>query len=468
MLSESTALEMSSAGLRQRMHYLAGNTQSKLNDISKDPSASPSGSYADEATCEEDSDDESDAVDQDNKQNIDEGLKADSLPRMNSSSELPVSGAWYEDLALLPVFVSGIGTWLTGGDLLKNFLLLIFLIYYLHQIKESKSLVFVCVLLINYYFQVPWVLYHSARPRRRSPLHPETEADKRFQKVAESELYRLEIFFLLLTVISPILGALLLRYVSGAVTGEEPLSWFSTGLFVLAAGLRPWSHLVQRLTQRVEDLHDVIHYPNLPLSPDSSQAAGTPELRTELEEMKRKLEGLEKSLMKMKNRLAASVDEVYDYVDENVDPLSKSFKRLDKKMEQKVRQVEGAVDKISKGKSKDPGVFIDTSASRSETGQFIWPLRFILPGWLLPATSHRGSPTKFSPTSRHGSLRYTSSSSERLETIPEEPHPQHSKHLLGESVHRPGFVSRSFHHLVRIVTFPFRLMFRIFLSPLVI
>jgi hypothetical protein len=51
--------------------------------------------------------------------------------------------SWYEfDLSVVVALVSPIGNWLTGGDHIKNLLLLLFLIFYLHQIIESEFLLF--------------------------------------------------------------------------------------------------------------------------------------------------------------------------------------------------------------------------------------------------------------------------------------------------------------------------------------
>jgi zinc transporter ZupT len=48
------------------------------------------------------------------------------------------SRAWYEfDLAVVVALVSPVGNWLTGGDHIKNMLLIVLLILYLHQIIEG-------------------------------------------------------------------------------------------------------------------------------------------------------------------------------------------------------------------------------------------------------------------------------------------------------------------------------------------
>lgn len=42
----------------------------------------------------------------------------------------------------------------------------------------------------------------------------------------------------------------------------DVVSTFSTSLFVLATGIRPWRHLIDLLRQRTEALHDAVHLPS--------------------------------------------------------------------------------------------------------------------------------------------------------------------------------------------------------------
>ena len=45
---------------------------------------------------------------------------------------------WHDlDLSIIVAIVSPIGNWLTGGDYVKNILIIILLIFYLHQVIES-------------------------------------------------------------------------------------------------------------------------------------------------------------------------------------------------------------------------------------------------------------------------------------------------------------------------------------------
>jgi hypothetical protein len=67
-----------------------------------------------------------------------------SRPTSYPSDSAPHSArAWYEfDLSVVVALASPIGKWLTGGDHVRNFLLILLLIFYLHQIIESASRLF--------------------------------------------------------------------------------------------------------------------------------------------------------------------------------------------------------------------------------------------------------------------------------------------------------------------------------------
>ena len=69
----------------------------------------------------------------------DEGA-APRRPSLLHTPTSPTSQAWYEfDLAVVVALVSPIGNLLTGGDHIKNLLLVSLLIFYLHQIIEGAS-----------------------------------------------------------------------------------------------------------------------------------------------------------------------------------------------------------------------------------------------------------------------------------------------------------------------------------------
>ncbi|GLB44325.1 hypothetical protein LshimejAT787_1602550 [Lyophyllum shimeji] len=327
-------------------------------------------------------------------------INTSNLPPNDGSSSSPVSPnsrAWYEfDLAVVVALVSPIGNWLTGGDHIKNVFLIILLIFYLHQIIE-----------------IPWELYRKARPRRRAPDLPASTAEDRYKQIATSELRVLEFFFLSLTALSPFLGAMFLRYATAAVIGQESVSWFSTALFVLATGMRPWSHVVERFRQRTEDLHDVVHYP----SPDLSAE----DMRLQMAEMVKRVEHLERALAKAQTRLVDATDEVYEYVDEAVTAVDRTVKRQERKYEKqeaKMQAMEMTLEGLNgKGKGK-AGLKINTTPPTPPS-----LLASILPDWMSASSPHRGIHTvspSHSPTSRNSMRSFPSSSTIHLETIPEE------------------------------------------------
>ncbi|KAJ7657693.1 hypothetical protein DFH06DRAFT_1196946, partial [Mycena polygramma] len=93
----------------------------------------------------------------------------------------PDARPWYKpSIPVLLALAPPIGNWLTGGDHLKDLLLLLLLVFYLHQLVE-----------------VPWRLYHAARPRR-SPSPTVSAAPTLTASRAQSELRRLELALLLL------------------------------------------------------------------------------------------------------------------------------------------------------------------------------------------------------------------------------------------------------------------------------
>ncbi|KAF8178965.1 hypothetical protein K438DRAFT_1257174 [Mycena galopus ATCC 62051] len=120
--------------------------------------------------------------------------------------DVPAPRPWYKpSIPVLLALAPPIGNWLTGGDHLKDLLLLLLLIFYLHQLVE-----------------VPWSLYHAARPRRSlsSPVpNPATLTAAR----AKSELRAFEILLLLFCLLAPALGVFLLRSLA-SLSGTSPNS----------------------------------------------------------------------------------------------------------------------------------------------------------------------------------------------------------------------------------------------------
>jgi ribosome-associated translation inhibitor RaiA len=184
-------------------------------------------------------------------------------------------------------------------------------------------------------------MYQKSRPRTRPPhLASDAPPESRYTQLAASELQKFEFFFLFLTFASPILGAMFLRYSTAAVLGPDAVSWFSTGLFVLATGMRPWAHFVERVTQRTAELHDFVHYPP-PLHGVSTEAH---------EALEKRVVFLEKALDKMKSKVSHTTEDVYEYVDDAVDAVEHAMRKQERKWDRyegKVKAVEQTVVQLS-------------------------------------------------------------------------------------------------------------------------
>lgn len=275
---------------------------------------------------------------------------------------------------------------------------------------------------------VPWNLYNLSRPRRPAPPHiPHPSlAEDRYKAAASSELQSIELLFLALTVISPLVGAYILRYVAATLLGKDAISWFSTSLFVLATGIRPWKHLVERFQHRITDLHDVIHYP--PLSLTASEDA-----QAKVDELQRRVDYFEKALGQIQGKVTDVTEEVYDYVDEAMDGVEKVIRRHEKKcdvsrasQEQQLAAVEKSVESWRRAKG---ALSTESIASGSrhmqnptpESGLFNWLLSLIpFASYIIPARAPQGlrlpSGTTRSPKSPKHRRIYAS----RMETIPED------------------------------------------------
>lgn len=111
---------------------LSGEEAEGLNRVDDEPS---------ESGEEEEASEESDGsvpVDVKGK-----GVAVEEIPSWSTLPDAPRSSAsksfWTDlDLSIIVAIVSPIGNWLTGGDHIKNLLLIILLIFYLHQLIEGK------------------------------------------------------------------------------------------------------------------------------------------------------------------------------------------------------------------------------------------------------------------------------------------------------------------------------------------
>jgi hypothetical protein len=124
--------------------------------------------------------------------------------------------------------------------------------------------------------------------------------------------------------------------VSASILGPDAVSWFSTGLFVLATGVRPWTHLVERLSQRTMALQSYVHRP-------SPVHVASEEQHLLLE---KRVAEMEKSLSKIKSQVVHSTDDVCEYVDDAVGAMEHAMRKQERKWDKyegKVKEIEQAV-----------------------------------------------------------------------------------------------------------------------------
>lgn len=249
-----------------------------------------------------------------------------SRPRSSSVAKEKQSRTWADlEWSMVVALVSPVGNWLTGSDHVKNLFLLLLLIFYLHQLIEGQSGLYSPKKNVLIVFLVPWKLYNSSRPRSRKKLG-EVVQDVRAE-FASSELRAQELFLLTFTVISPFIGAILIRHIFSAMEGVDSLSWFSTTLFVLATGIRPWMHLVSRMQQRTDDLQEAMYA--------EEEEEYHRSLEQKLESAMNRLGALERALHDVRGKAdkVAPLEEACDEIGEALETVERTVHRQERKTE---------------------------------------------------------------------------------------------------------------------------------------
>lgn len=322
--------------------------------------------------------------------------------------------AWYEsDISVIIALFSPIANWLTGSDHIKNAFLILLLVFYLYQIVEGGSALSARPFAThNHVISVPWSLYLASRPRHALQSLPKeySSITDKYHHAALSELHTLEIFYLTLSILSPFLGATLLRTVVVSLADPSTISWFSLSLFVLATGMRPWKHAIQRLRQRTTDLHTIIHYP--------------PSDTHKMDALMNRVAQLEAELKSLRRQSKSFNSEMYEHMEDAIGMMEITSRRQDKKAEVCKAFVEGRLMKLEQSveailermeiRADQPALYRITAQISAFVSALIEYLSPILPAWVM--TRYRGNVSR-SPRSspRMGRSR----SSIKLETIPE-------------------------------------------------
>lgn len=259
---------------------------------------------------------------------------------------------------------------------------------------------------------VPWSLYLASRPRRaiRTPPQDYVSTADKYHRAALSELHALEIFYLTLSVVSPFLGATLLRTVVVSFSGPSTVSWFSLSLFVLATGMRPWKHAIQRLRERTTDLHTIVHYP-----PSDTQ---------KIQVLIDRVAQLEAELRSVRKQTKSFNSDMYDHVEDAVEMMGIAARRQEKKADASKAFVEARLMKLEQNveallermeiRADRPAFYRFMAQISTFVSALIEQLSPILPTWVVVRC--RGNVSR-SPRSLPKMSR--SRSSIKLETIPE-------------------------------------------------
>ncbi|TDL26816.1 hypothetical protein BD410DRAFT_470751 [Rickenella mellea] len=309
----------------------------------------------------------------------------------NSGDATTESHSWFSyDMSIIIALASPLGQWLTGGDHVKNLILILLLVFYLHQLIE-----------------VPWTLYRmSISPH--APSQVDSESDQERLDDAHAELRSLEIIYLTLTVLSPLIGAILLRSISTSLTGDEQtMSWFSTSLFVLATGLRPWRHLVERLRSRSAALKSLIHQASGGThEPNGNAHAGDLEaeiekvdealieLREEIRELDEKLERVSRSGKDSARVAATRMQELVDSVEKVMRKQQKQTARAISAHDARLAALEAQLGNLRLVSEKTPdaygqtGVHVVAQSMSAVQRWYCWLLR--MPSVRIEQSAHNG------------------------------------------------------------------------------
>lgn len=283
----------------------------------------------------------------------------------------------------------------------------------------------------------------SARPRKQ----PQRQASKKHddEKVAhlialaETELRRHELLYLVLAVCSPFVGATFLRYVLGALGDSNTLSWFSTTLFVLATGIRPWTHLVNRLSERTQELHDALHTPT-----GETIAHAQEETQRALDLALQRIDALEQEVDDLREGLkrGEQLREVCDDLSEVIGDVERSTKRNERKadtarsaMSARISAVELGLLQLEERRRKDISAieaagfrFPEKAVLFAQARAHFWSLArrvlyFPKVLWVLGLEDPRDAKTPTASPDAHGTAGTASTLGPRIRS------PEREKHL---------------------------------------
>lgn len=184
--------------------------------------------------------------------------------------------------------------------------------------------------------KVPHDIYYAARTRRilqqdeQEDSEDEDEGDdghrpstrslrSRRRHLAIVELQRTEVIALAACIASPVVGAYLLQWLQANLhDGSRYLNQFNIRLFMMAAGIRPWTHAFKLLRRRLLLLQEDVHYPS-----------------AKVESLSRRLQRVEADLSSLRKSTASHSDvrTLRNGIDVPLSSLSRSLRKQEKRSE---------------------------------------------------------------------------------------------------------------------------------------
>ena len=147
----------------------------------------------------------------------------------------------------------------------------------------------------------------------------ETPELKRVRIAAQAELQRAELLSLFWCLASPVLGAYLLQLLRDHLSdGSDYLNSFNVRLFMLTAGIKPWTHAVSLVRRRLLLLQEEVHYPH-----------------SQVDQLNKRLRQMESELSTLRKLFATKSDVrlLRDGIDLPLTQLSRAVRKYEKKEE---------------------------------------------------------------------------------------------------------------------------------------
>lgn len=213
----------------------------------------------------------------------------------------------------------------------------------------------------------------SETPVREEKGNAPTLTNK--QKGAGRELAREEIFALIACFLGPILGAYLLHQIRSQLSrpAEGLISNYNLTIFVMAAELRPFSHIIKMKQARMVHLQRIVH-------PSARNHVGS----TEAQELSRRLSEVEARLTEPVTGSPVEVLQLGATIRQSVQPqldaLNRAVRRYEKRQVAQTIQVEARFGELEK-RMQDA---LSLAAAAARTGQrpgmvsmvFTWAVNF--------------------------------------------------------------------------------------------